>query len=425
MIEPLHLQPLCGLVVLPLLAWLSGWRRGHGQHSRRTFPVRLVLSGLVLQFALAVLLLKLPLFKDGVLLLNQLLLAIQRATEAGTALVFGYLGGGPAPFDVVTAEHSYVLGFRALPLVITFSALSALLWHWRVVPLLIRGIARLLAHVLPVGGAVGLSSAASVFMSMVEAPLLIRPQLARLSDSELFVLMTCGMATVAGTVLGLYAAILGPVIPEALSQLVVASVISVPAAIVMALLMRPPESAGDVAPPPGMDPDYASSIEALLQGTEQGLKLFLNIVATLIVFVALVSLGNQLLAVIPTAGEPLSLQGMLGLLLQPLMWTLGIPWAETAVAGELMATKVILNELVSYLQLAALPEGELRERSRLILSYALCGFANFGSLGIMLGGLSALCPQRRGDFLRLAPLSLWSGTLATCMTGAVVALLIR
>jgi CNT family concentrative nucleoside transporter len=408
-------QALIGIPVLLLLAWLSS-------SNRRTFPLRLVLSGLLAQLALALLFLKVPLLQAGLLYINELVLTVEAATREGTAMVFGYLGGAPAPFEVAAPQHSFILAFRALPIVIVFAALSALLWHWRIVPLVIRVFAGALEKTMGLSGAVSVGSASSIFVGMVESPLLIKPYLHRMTASELFILMSCGMATVAGTVMALYAGILAAVIPDALSHILVASLLSAPAAILLAAIMIPPQPGAELEPV-GLESPYTGSMDAIVSGTGEGLRLLANILGTLIVFVALVYLANQLLGLLPTSGEPLTLVGVSGRLLAPLAWLLGIPWAEATTAGQLLASKLFINELVAYLELAALPPTSLSEHSRIIMTYALCGFANLGSLGIMIGGMTALCPERRGDILRLAPRSIWCGLLATCMTGALVGLL--
>jgi CNT family concentrative nucleoside transporter len=408
-------QALLGLPSIILLAWLTS-------SHRRRFPLRLVSIGIVTQFALALALLKLPLLQQALLVINDMVLALEAATGEGTAMVFGFLGGGPAPFEVTGPQHSFVLAFRALPIVIVFAALSALLWHWRVIPLLISSLARLLEKSMGLSGAISVGSACSVFVGMVESPLLIKPHLKRMSNSELFMLMTCGMATVAGTVLGLYATILADTIPTALSHILVASLISAPAALLLGAVMVPPEHAAQTQPVSLASP-YNGAMDAIVTGTGEGLRLLGSIIGMLIVFVALVALLDMALGLVPVAGEPLTLIGLFGKVLAPLAWLLGIPWHETAAAGELLATKLFINELVAYLQLAALEPSALSDKSRLILTYAMCGFANFGSLGIMLGGLTAMCPERTADILRLAPRSIWSGLLATCMTGCVVGLI--
>ncbi len=408
-------QALLGRPLLVLLAWLTS-------SDRRRFPVKLLAVAIALQFLLALLLLKVPLLQQLLLLLNAAVLTLEAATAEGTALVFGFLGGAPAPYETTNPQYSFVLAFRALPIVIVFAAISALLWHWRVIPVLVRALAALLAKTMGLSGAVSVGAISSVFVGMVESPLLVKPYLKRMSDSELFMLMTCGMATVAGTVLGLYAGILAESVPQALSHILVASLISAPAAIGLAAVMVPPAQ-DTTADAVSLDSHYRGSMDALVSGAGEGLRLLANIIGMLILFVALVYIVDQCLALVPVSGEPLTLVGLGSEVLAPLAWAMGVPWSEAPAAGELLATKVFVNELVAYLDLAALPDSALSEQSRIILTYALCGFANFGSLGIMVGGLTALCPERSNDILRLAPRSIWSGLLATCMTGTVVGLI--
>nr|WP_181448057.1 nucleoside transporter C-terminal domain-containing protein [Dissulfurirhabdus thermomarina] len=404
-------------MVLTGLAWALG-------EDRRRFPFRVAGAGLGLQLLLAILLLKLPPCKAVFLGLNRLVTALGDATQAGTAFVFGYLGGGPPPFPVTVPEATYVLAFRALPLVLVMSALSALLFHWRILPAVVRAFARLLQRGLGVGGAVGVAAAANVFVGMVEAPILVRPYLARLTRGELFTVMTCGMATIAGTVMVLYAEILRGVLPDAMGHILTASLISAPAAVTVARIMvpeaAPPTGGGDVPPS-----EAAGAMDAVARGTVQGAALLLNIVAMLVVFVALVHLANQALALLPRpGGGPFTLQGLLGRAMAPVAWLTGIPWREAQAAGALLGTKTVLNEFLAYLDLARLPGAALSPRSRIILTYALCGFANPGSLGILIGGLATMVPERRGEIVALGPKCLVSGTLATCMTGAVVGILV-
>ena len=407
-------QGLLGLPAIILLAWLTS-------SNRHRFPLRLVLSGVIAQLALAALFLKVPLLQDLLLLINRLVLTLEAATGAGTAMVFGFLGGGDAPFDISRPEYSFILAFQALPIVIVFAALSALLWHWRIIPLVISAVAGVLARSMGVSGAVGVASASSIFVGMVESPLLIKPQLRTMTNSELFMLMTCGMATVAGTVLGLYAGILAASVPDALSHILVASLISAPAALLLAAVMVPPTGGAEDVPM-NMDSPYSGSMDALVTGVGEGLRLLASIIGMLIAFVALVYLADRALGLVPIGDAPLTLVGTFGWVLAPLAWLTGIPWEEAHAAGELLATKVFINELVAYLQLGSIDPTTLSEHSRLILTYALCGFANFCSLGIMIGGLTAMCPERTADIMRLAPRSIWSGLLATCMTGTGVGL---
>ena len=411
------LQGLLGLLLFPLLAWLIS-------ENRRAFDWRVPVTGLALQLILALLLLKLPPFQALFIGLNEILLGLQQATEAGTRFVFGYLGGAALPFAESGPGSSFVLAFRVLPLVLVVSALSALLFHWRVLPLLVGLFARLLQRSLNISGALGLGAAANVFVGMVESPLLIRPYLARLTRSELFSLMTLGMATIAGTVLALYASLLEGVVPNPVGHLLTASLISAPAAVMISRLMVPETQAG-TAGELSAPSQVSSSMEAITQGTLEGLRLLGNIIALLLVLVALVSLLNQLLGLLPDlGGEPFSLQRLLGWLMAPLAWLMGIPWTEATTAGSLLGTKTVLNELLAYLDLAALGEQALSEHSRLIMTYALCGFANFGSLGIMLGGLGAMVPERRGEIVALGLKSIIAGTLSTLLTGTIAGLVL-
>jgi CNT family concentrative nucleoside transporter len=401
------LQAILGIAGLLLIAWIAS-------ENRRIIPWRAVGAGLALQLLLALLFLKVPYVKDLFFLLNDFLSLIEKATQAGTSLVFGYLGGGAAPFAVTQENAVFILAFRALPLVLVISAITALLFHWGVLQRLVRGISWLLERAMGVGGVVGLSTAANVFVGMVEAPLFIRPYLARVSRGELFAIMAGGMASIAGTVLFLYGSILGKVMPDAVAHLLIASIVSAPAALVIAFLMVPPagEATGGAM---DLRSEATGSMDALTQGTLAGAQLLINIVAMLIVFVALVTLVNLIIA-------PYTLQGALGWLLAPLAWLAGVPWSEAPAAGQLLGTKTVLNELVAYIDLAN--QGTLSERSKLLMTYALCGFANFGSLGIMIGGLSTMCPERRAEIVSLGMKSIVAGTLATCLTAATVGLIV-
>lgn len=411
-----NLQSVFGFCFIIFVAWLLS-------EDRKRFDLRIVCSGILLQFILALLLLKAPIIKDFLFKLNYIVNLMEKGTEAGTGFVFGYLGGAQPPFDVINPNTSFILAFRALPIVLIVGSLSSLLFYWRILPLIVRGFSHILKHTMGVGGAVGVSSAANVFVGMIEAPLFIRPYLDQLSRSELFTLMTTGMATVAGTVLALYASILSQIIPDSLGQILIASIISLPAAIMISRLMVPEtgeKTAGDITP----DQEANGTMDAISQGALQGMQLLLPIVAMLIVLVGLVAICNELLALLPDVYDtPLTIQRILGVLMSPVVWLLGVPWAEAQTAGSLMGTKIVLNELIAYIDLANLPQGALSERSRLIMTYAMCGFANFGSLGIMLGGMGAMAPTRKNEIVKLGMRSILSGVLATCMTGAIVGIL--
>jgi CNT family concentrative nucleoside transporter len=408
-------QGLIGLAGLVGLAWLLS-------EDRLRVSWRVVAAGLTGQVLIAMVLLKVPAAQGLFLGLNRVVDSLQAATRAGTAFVFGYVGGGAAPFAVSDPASSFVLAFQALPLVLIMSALSALLYHWRILPVVVRAMSWALERAMGLGGAVGVSSAANAFVGMVEAPLLIRPYIGLLSRGELFVVMTGGMATIAGTVMVLYATFLQGVVPDPVGHLLTASLISVPAAVMVAKIMIPDDARTGGGDTPAA---YGGSMDAVVKGTSDGVQLLINVIAMLIVLVALVSLANGVLSLLPDiGGQPLTLQRMMGWLMAPIVWLMGIPAEEMVTAGALMGTKTVLNELLAYLDLARLPPEALSLRSRIIMTYGLCGFANFGSLGIMIAGLTAMAPTRRGEIVALGARSVISGTLASCLTGGIVGLLL-
>ena len=413
----LALQSAFGFLAFILIAWLLS-------ENRRGFPWRVVVAGVLLQIALAVLLLKVPVFKAVFFELNDALLGLEKATQEGTRFVFGYLGGGEQPFEERPGTSTFVLAFRALPLMLVLSALTSLFFYWRILPAIVRAISAMLERTMGVGGAVGLSAGANVFVGMVEAPLFVRPYLKDMSRGELFIVMACGMAGIAGTVMVIYASVLSPIIPEAMGHILSASVISVPAAIVIGAVMVPPAEGATSGKLTPASP-ATSSMDAITRGTLDGLALLLGIVAMLIVLIALVALANLALGLLPEwGGEPVTLQRVLGWAMAPLVWLAGIPWSEATTAGALMGTKTVLNEFIAYFEMARLPEASLAPRSRVIMIYCLCGFANFGSLGIMIGGMATMVPERRAEIVDLGMRSIVAGTLATLMVGAVVGMLV-
>lgn len=410
-------QGWLGIAVLLFLAWCMS-------EDRHRIPVRAVVGGILLQWALALVLMKFPPSRTVFFYLNDGVDVLQRATDAGTSFVFGYLGGGPAPFVTAHPESSFILAFKALPMVLVISALSSLLFYWGVLQRVVGAFAWVLRRLLGIGGALGLGAAVHVFVGMTEAPLLVRPYLAKMSRGELFALMTVGMAGIAGTVMAIYAEMLGPLLPDALGNILIASIISTPAGIAVAALMVPFEigEQEDAALVLGDPP--LSAMDAIAKGTMDGIGLLVSIVAMLLVLVSLVTLVNLGLGGLPhLGGAPVSLQRIFAIGFRPVMWLIGIPWQETSAAAELMGTKVVLNEFVAYLDLSTLPAGPLDPHARLILVYALCGFANFGSVGILIGGLGSMMPDRRHEVVALGLRSLVSGTITTCLSGAVAGLL--
>jgi CNT family concentrative nucleoside transporter len=303
------------------------------------------------------------------------------------------------------------------------SALSALLFYWKILPVVVKGFSWALQRTMGLGGTEGLGVSANIFVGMVESPLFIRPYLENMTRSEIFTLMTCGMATIAGTVMVLYASILSTTIPGVMGHILTASIISVPAAITISKLMVP--ETGKLTSGELTAPEKASgSMDAVTRGTLQGVELLINIVAMLVVLVALVYLVNLILGLLPEiGGQQITLQRVMGIIMAPVVWLMGVPWQEATAAGSLMGTKTILNEFLAYLDLSRLAPGTLSPRSILIMTYAMCGFANPGSLGIMIGGMGTIAPTRRNEIVGLGFKSIVAGTLATCMTGAVVGII--
>src|SRR5437763_2850369 len=413
-----NLKSLGGMFALLALAWLIS-------ENRRAVAWRQAAMALAVTFVTAVILLKVPAVTHAFSAVNDAVGAIANATRAGTSFVFGYLGGGQLPYELKVPGAEFVLALQALPIILVMSVLTTLLFHWRILPPIVRGFSFLLERTLKVGGAVGLSTAANIFLGMVEAPLFIRPYLATLTRSELFIVMTGGMAGIAGTVLVLYATLLGSIVPDAAAHFVIASVMGAPAAILISLIMVPEESGKrSQVHIVEVGPIASSTMDAIVRGTATGLELLLNICAMLIVLVALVHLADAIIGLLPAVGgAPITLERLLGYVMAPICWLIGIPWEQAPTAGALMGSKTILNELIAYVELSKLPADALDPRSRVIMLYALCGFANFGSLGIMIGGLAVMAPERRDDVLSLGFKSIVWGTLATCVIGAIVGMI--
>ena len=412
-----NLQSALGVVALLAFAWAIS-------ENRRAVSARRVVTGLAITLVLAVLFLKVPPITAALGSANHVIDAIAAASRAGTSFVFGYIGGGPLPFELKFPGNDFVLAFNALPIVLIMSVLTTLLFYWGILPPIVKGFAYVLNRTMGVGGAVGLSTAANIFVGHVEAPLFIRPYLAQLSRSELFVVMTGGMAGIAGTVLVLYAQFLRNAVPDAAGHLIIASVLGAPVAVMIGQIMVPDERDTRTNSLEITEPVADSTMDAIAKGTTAGLALLLNMIAMLIVFVALVHLVNAALGLLPAlGGEPITLQRLLGLVMAPVCWLIGIPWSQAPTAGALMGIKTVLNELIAYLEMSKLPADALDPRSRLIMLYAMCGFANFGSLGIMIGGLTVMAPERRSDVLSLGMKSIVSGTVSTLLMGAIVGLL--
>ena len=409
----LYLQALLGIVVfIAIVLPMSS--------NRQRINWKLVGIAVVLQFVICALLLKAPVIKDGLLYLNQAVGALGAATLKGTSFVFGYIGGGDTPFTITNPNMVVTFAFQVLPLVIVMSALSALLWYWRFLPVLIRGISWIFERALGTKGPSGLVATANIFLGQTEAPLLVRPYLERMSRYELLLVMTAGMATIAGSVMVIYSAMLGAQFEGVLGHLITKSIMSVPAAVLFAHILLPDDngSAQDLQQPPKI---YSSAMDSITRGTGDGLALYLNIIAILIVLTAFVALANSVVGFLPTVGgEAVTLERVAGWLFAPIAWLMGIPWAEATTAGSLLGVKSVLNEFIAFIQLTGVPPEALSDRSRLITIYGLCGFANLASIGIQISGIGTMAPERRNDLASLAWPAFVAATLGSCMTGCVV-----
>jgi CNT family concentrative nucleoside transporter len=409
----LYLQALLGIavfiaIVLPMSS------------NRRSINWKLVGIALALQFVICILLLKAPVIKEGLLYLNQAVGALGAATLKGSAFVFGYVGGGDTPFTVTNPNAAVTFAFQVLPLVIVMSALSALLWYWRILPIVIRGISWVFERALGTRGPSGLVATANIFLGQTEAPLLVRPYLARMSRYELLLVMTAGMATIAGSVMVIYSAMLGAQFQGVLGHLITKSIMSVPASVLFAHMILPDDngSSQDLQESPRI---YQSAMDSITRGTSDGLALFLNIIAILIVLTAFVALANSLVSFLPAiGGEAITLERIAGWIFAPIAWLMGIPWSEAMTAGSLLGVKSVLNEFIAFIQLTGVPPEALSDRSRIITIYGLCGFANLASIGIQISGIGTMAPERRGDLASLAWPAFVAATLGSCMTGCIV-----
>jgi len=412
---PLILQITIGFIGLTLLAIPLSAKKS-------AINYRHILIAIGFQILLAFALIKVPLIIKIFSYLSEGVIALQEATTQGTTFVFGYLGGGNAPFMDGGSGSSLIFAFGILPLIIVMSCLTALLWFWKILPFIIRGFSKVFEKLFNIGGPIGLGATANIIMGQVEAPLLVRPYLSKMTKKELLILMTAGMSTVSGSIMIALVMMLQPQFLDVnlIQHLITASILSIPAAIMYANIMIPSNDATE------FDADavpkiYESSMDAITRGTRDGLEIALNVGAILIAFIALVSLADSILGLLPVVGDaPLSLQRILGWIFAPIVWLMGVPWEESIEAGKLLGIKTALNEFVAYAQLAVIEEGTLSERTKLITLYGLCGFANFSSVGILVSGIGAMSPERKKDLIDISIKALVGATLASCMTGLVI-----
>ena len=406
-------RALIGIALIYGICWVVSEKRG-------LFPWRIVIGATVMQFVFALILFWITPVRSVLLQANVLVDGLQNATRAGTGFVFGYVGDNAAAGDLMGSAPPPLFFFQILPIIIVVAALSAILWHWRILRWITNGFAYIFQRTMGLGGATSLAVSANVFMGMTEAPVLIRPYVKGMTRSELLIMMTAGFATIAGSVLVVYGAFLEGKMANPLPQLLAASLIASPAAVAVALTMIPETTPSSERM---KEPDfaYASTMDAFSTGATDGLKIVFNIATMLIAALALLWIVNAGFGMLPDiGGTPLSIERVLGWIFAPLMYMIGIPWEDASQSGSLMGVKTVLTEFVAFIQLAEVPAEAMDPRTRMITAHAICGFANFGSMGILIGGLSIVEPARRDDFMSLAWRTLLAGTLATCLSGAVV-----
>ena len=410
-----NVQSLAGIVVIILLCWgLS--------ENRRKFPIRLTIGAIAIQVVLILALFAIP--QSHVLLggVANGMSALSDATDQGMQFVFGYMGGGDQPYQVTNSGALFVFALKVLPLILVISALSALLWHIGVLKIIIRGLGYIFEKTIGLGGATSLGVASGIFVGNVESMIIIKGYLDKLTRSELFVLVVIGMANVSGSTMVAYVLILQNVLPDAAGHILAAAVVSAPAGVLLARIVVPDLINHKVDKLDyGSELKYDSAIDAVSKGTVDGMTVAMNIAAILVVMVALAALANAILTVIPPiGGQPVTVERILGVIFTPLAWLIGVPWNEAAKGGKILGIKMILTEFVAFLKLAAIPLAEMTPRTRILLTYATCGFANIGSVGITVAGFGALMPDRRTEIISLIWKGLAAAFLATCLSAAIV-----
>ena len=411
------IQSLIGIVTLIFIAIPFS-------ESIQKIKVKFIVYALLIQTSLAFILLEIPFISSFFDVMSMAVESLRLSAIEGSSFVFGYLGGGDAPFEVSNNQNLPIFAFTFLPMLIFLSALSALLWHWKILPFLIKLLAKLFEKPLDAKGPIGLAASANIFLGQLEAPLLIKPYLNKMNQRDLLIIMTVGMSTIAGSVMVLYITWLDDKFTGVIGHFLTASILSVPAAIMFSNILIPSAQTELKTAKEDLKM-YESSMDAISVGTKDGLNMFLSVIASLIVFLSLVALADFILSIFPNVyGEPISLQRIAAFIFAPIAWLMGIPFSEIIPAGNLLGTKTIFNELIAFNDLRDLDTNILSERSQLIMLYGICGFANISSVGILLGGLSAICPDIRGTLLKIAFRALFAATLASCLTGTVVSLFV-
>lgn len=420
-------RAIIGLFVIYGIAWALS-------ENKKKFPWKIAIGATVMMYLVIALLFWLPivftqfnipggnLLRDGLNGMNNWIDVLIAATREGTKFVFGPFIGDQTNWEKLVGSQGPIFIFQLLPLIIVIGSLSAILWHWGVLKVITNGFAFVFKRAMGISGPASLSVAANIFMGQTEAPLLIKPYLKGMTRSELLIVMATGFATIAGSVLVVYVTLLRPLLPNVLIHLLTVSIIASPAAVALSLVMIPETGKSDEEKTES-DFKYHSTMDAFATGATDGIAIIWNIATMLIAALALVYIANAILGAVPIDfgdGKRLSLDMILGWLFAPLMYVAGVPWEEAVKAGSFVGQKTVFTEFVAFINLGNLPAAEMTERTRTLVTYAICGFANFGSMGILIGGLSIMCPERRPDFLALSWKTLYAGTLATIMSAAVV-----
>ncbi len=420
MFGPENAQSLVGMAAVLLICWAVS-------ENRRQFPWKLAIGAITVQAILVLALFGLPALRSALQGVGIVVDGLATSTQTGVAFVFGFLAGTPnQPYPLTEPGSLFVFAFRVLPVILVVCALAALLWHWKILVWVTRLFGVVFEKTMGLRGPPALATAATVFMGQVEGPIFIRSYLPSLSRSELFMLIAVGMACVSGSTMVAYATILKDVLPNAAAHVLTASIVSAPAGILLARIIVPRDVAVEQtqAYDPSASKRYESSIDALIKGTGDGLQIVMNVAATLIVFVALVAMLNGILGSLGNvAGAPLSVERGLGILFAPLAWAIGVPWKDAPTAGSLLGVKLVLTEFTAFIRMGAIPVGQIDDRTRILMTYALCGFANVASVGINLAGFSVLVPERRAEIVGMVWKAMMAGFLATCLTASIVGLL--
>ena len=417
MVSALNLQSMAGVVLILALCWLFS-------ENRRRFPFLLVIGAIGVQVALVLALFAIPAIRAGITNFSAVFDGLAKSTQTGVAFVFGFLSGaGTQPYPLTNTGAMFVFGFRVLPVILVVCTLAALLWHWHILKWLTKAFGFIFSRTMGLRGPTALASAATIFMGQVEGPIIIRAYLNRLTRSELFLLITVGMACVSGSTMVAYVTILSSVLPGAAAHVLTASIITAPAGILLAriLVPRDPKAEADQEKVALNERTYSSSMDAIMKGIHDGMQIAVNVAACLIVFVALVAIVNGLLGILPqVGGAPISVERVLGYVFAPIAWCLGIQNSEVLAAGQLLGTKMMLTEFTAFIKLGAIPAAEMTDRTRIIMTYALCGFANVASVGINLAGYSVLLPERREEIIKMVGKAMLAGFFATCLAAAIV-----